>query len=108
TSKGGARGRLLQDAKGNVIFVETEPTIFAPASTPDPRLRTPFPGNIIPANRIDIAALELIKRLPLPTGPGFTNNFASTGVGQFDRDNMDIKINYVADELTLWGRYSRS
>src|SRR3989442_310259 len=99
---------LRPDANGNVSFAGTGTTIYDPASNPDPRLRTPFPGNIIPANRIDIAAVELIKRLPLPTGAGFTNNFASTGVGEFNRTNMDTKINYVGSKLSLWGRYSRS
>jgi carboxypeptidase family protein len=99
---------LRPDANGNVSFVGTGTTIFDPASNADPRLRTPFPGNVIPANRIDIAALELIRRLPAPTGPGFTNNFASTGTGEFNRTNMDTKINYVGGNLSLWGRYSRS
>src|SRR3989441_2858421 len=103
-----APASLRPDANGNVSFAGTGATIFDPASNPDPRLRTPFPGNIIPASRIDIAALELIKRLPLPTGAGFTNNFASTGVGEFNRTNMDTKINYVGSKLSLWGRYSRS
>ena len=100
---------LRPDANGNVSFVGTGTTIYDPASNPDPRLRTPFPGNVIPANRIDIAALELIRQLPPPTGPGFTNNFASTGVGEFNRTNIDVKINYAGgDKVSLWGRYSRS
>lgn len=99
---------LRPDANGNVSFVGTGTTIFDPASNPDPRLRTPFPGNVIPASRIDIAALELIRQLPPPTGPGNTNNFASTGTGEFNRTNVDVKINYVGNELSLWGRYSRS
>jgi hypothetical protein len=100
---------LRPDANGNVSFAGTGTTIFDPASNPDPRLRTPFPNNVIPANRIDIAALELIRRLPLPNGPGFTNNYAPTAVGaQFNRTNMDFKVNYVSSKLMLWGRYSRS
>ena len=99
---------LRPDANGNVSFAGTGTVIYDPASNPDPRLRTPFLNNVIPANRIDIAAVELIKRLPLPTGAGFTNNFASTGVGEFNRTNIDLKVNYVAEKLTLWGRYSRS
>jgi hypothetical protein len=99
---------LRPDAFGNVSFAGTGTTIYDPLSNPDPRLRTPFPGNVIPANRIDLAARELIARLPAPTGPGFTNNFASTGTGEFNRTNMDTKINYTGGNLALWGRYSRS
>src|ERR1044072_658852 len=77
-------------------------------SNPTPALRTPFPNNAIPGNRIDIAALEIMKRLPLPNQPGFTNNFATAGVAEFNRTNADIKINYDGGKLTLFGRYSRS
>ena len=36
--------------------------------------RTPFPGNIIPANRLDPTALLLNKYWALPNQPGLTNN----------------------------------
>jgi hypothetical protein len=103
-----APASLRPDANGNVNFTGTGITIYDPASNSDPRLRTPFANNTIPANRIDIAAIEIMKRLPLPTQAGFTNNFATSGVGEFNRTNVDIKINYVADKFTLFGRYSRS
>jgi hypothetical protein len=99
---------LRPDANGNVNFTGTGITVYDPASHPNPALRTPFSNNTIPASRIDPAAIEILKRLPLPNLPGFTNNFATTGVGQFNRTNIDTKINYVSDKLTLWGRYSIS
>jgi hypothetical protein len=100
---------LRPDANGNVNFTGTGITIYDPASNPNPALRTPFAGNLIPANRIDIAALEILKRLPLPNLPGNTLNFASAGVGEFNRTNTDIKINYLhGEKLTVFGRYSRS
>src|SRR6185503_17543388 len=55
-------------------------TIYDPASSLDPRFRTPFANNTIPANRIDVAALELIKRLPPPARDGFLDNFFANGV----------------------------
>jgi hypothetical protein len=83
--------------------------IYDPASNPDPALRTAFPGNIIPQNRIDLAALELIRRLPLPSIAGVSNNYATTGVAQFNRTNIDTKINYnYSDKLQFVGRYSVS
>ena len=33
-------------------------------------MRTPFPGNIIPANRIDPVAKNIVKYYPLPNQPG--------------------------------------
>jgi Carboxypeptidase regulatory-like domain/TonB dependent receptor len=103
-----AGANLRPDANGNVNFSGTGITVFDPLSNPDPRLRKPFPNNTIPANRIDIAALEIIRRLPLPNIPGIQNNFAATGIGSFNRTNIDNKINFVSDNLSLWGRYSRS
>jgi hypothetical protein len=100
---------IRPNAQGNVDFSGTGVTIYDPASSPDPALRTPFANNIIPANRIDLAALEMIKRLPLPTGAGFVNNYISNGVAEFNRTNIDNKINYNAGgKLTLFGRYSIS
>src|SRR4029079_15559846 len=103
-----APASLRPDANGNVNFTGTGITVYDPASNANPALRTPFANNTIPANRIDIAALEIIRRLPLPNQPGFTNNFATAGVAEFNRTNADLKINYDGGKLTLFGRYSRS
>ncbi|HZS03604.1 MAG TPA: TonB-dependent receptor [Blastocatellia bacterium] len=104
-----APASLRPDSSGNVNFTGTGITVYDPLSNPDPALRTPFPNNTIPANRIDIAATEILKRLPQPNLPGFTNNFAATGVGEFNRTNIDNKVNYDSGgKLTLFGRYSIS
>ncbi|HEV8485788.1 MAG TPA: TonB-dependent receptor [Blastocatellia bacterium] len=103
-----APASLRPDASGNVNFTGTGITVYDPLSNPNPALRTPFPNNTVPANRIDLAATEIFKRLPLPNLPGNTNNFAATGIGEFNRTNMDTKVNYAGDKLTLFGRYSIS
>ena len=103
-----APASLRPDANGNVIF-PTGTTLYDPTSNPNPKLRTPFANNTIPANRIDPAALELIKRLPLPTGAGLQNNFTPTGVAEFNRNNIDNKINYnYSERFSIFGRYSIS
>src|SRR5215510_4817660 len=100
---------LRPDANGNVNFTGTGITVYDPLSNPDPALRTPFDMNTIPANKIAPAALEIIKRLPLPILSGLTNNFPTTGVGEFNRNNIDTKINYESGgKMTLFGRYSIS
>jgi Carboxypeptidase regulatory-like domain/TonB dependent receptor len=107
-----APASLRPDAQGNVTFPTAAnggATIYDPASNANPALRTPFPNNVVPANRIDLAALELIKRMPLPAGSGFANNFTPTGVAEFNRTNIDNKINYNAGgKFTAFGRYSIS
>ncbi|HKQ74426.1 MAG TPA: TonB-dependent receptor [Blastocatellia bacterium] len=107
-----APASLRPDAQGNVVFPTAAnggAAIYDPLSSPDPAQRTPFANNTIPASRIDVAALELIKRLPLPTSGGFANNFTPTGVAEFNRINIDNKINYnTGGKLTAFGRYSIS
>lgn len=54
----------------------------------DPRTGAPFPGNIIPANRIDPVALNFVKTLmPLPnSGAGFV--FQQPSESNLDDDNQ--------------------
>jgi hypothetical protein len=62
-----------RDASGNLI------PIYDPATTrtgPDGTIiRDPFPGNIIPANRINPLAREWLSRLPTPTNNDPLNNY---------------------------------
>ena len=101
---------MPNDALRRGDFSSAGATIYDPASNPDPALRTPFPGNIIPANRIDPAALEMINRLPLPNnGTSFVNNYQAQGTEDYERDNNDFKVTYQpGSNFTLFGRYSYS
>lgn len=56
--------------------------------------RTPFAGNIIPANRISQQGARLMSYYPLPTRDGAQQNFFASATPKFDRDYNDIKINY--------------
>ena len=101
----------LRPTAGGVVFPTPDQggaIIYDPLSNPDPKLRTPFPNNTIPSNRIDQAALYLIDRLPAATEPGYVNNVLTTGATTYDRTNYDLKINYSAQKLTLFGRYGNS
>ncbi len=80
--------------------------IYDPATGP-PGSRTPFAGNIIPANRISPQAVALLKLLPAPTGPGVQDNFVASGSGIFNTDGFDVRIDHqTTDKLHLFGRYS--
>ena len=93
----------------NTVPFQTTGCIYDPQSNANPALRTAFPGNFIPINRISQGALELVKLLPQPTGPGFINNFVAQGVATFKRTNFDNKINWnVTKKLQIWGRFSFS
>jgi hypothetical protein len=58
--------------------------------------RTPFPGNIIPANRISPIALAILKNIPLPNIDGAAlgqTNFQQDYVRDKTNNSFDTKIN---------------
>ncbi len=69
--------------------------------------RTPFSGNIIPAERIDPTAQKIIDLMPLPNLPGETNNYFVAAPFEFNRWTLDTKVNWNAtSKLNIFGRYS--
>ena len=54
------------DASGRPIVIYDPLTTRLNPSNPGQSIRDPFPGNIIPADRIDPVARELLRRYPLP------------------------------------------
>jgi outer membrane receptor protein involved in Fe transport len=84
--------------------------IFDPASNQTSLSgRTPFLGNIIPANRLSQAAVNFMKLIPDPnvTGAGIVNNYLASGSGPFDTDQFDARVDdRVSDKLHVFGRYT--
>lgn len=70
--------------------------------------RTPFPNNIIPADRISPISKKLADLTPLPNLPGnlLTNNYYASGSFVFDRYRADTKVNWnPTQKLTMFGRF---
>jgi hypothetical protein len=64
--------------------------------------RTPFAGNIIPANRLDPIVQRLIADLPLPTFPNLlADNYFATGEFEFVRRKTDAKVTLNATEKLI-------
>jgi hypothetical protein len=55
-------------------------------------VRDPFPGNILPANRLDPNAVKLLKLYPVPNLPGVINNFAGSPVAATTSNAVDVRI----------------
>lgn len=69
--------------------------------------RTPFAGNLLPANRLSRVARQIVEWIPAPNAPGVTNNYFASGSVGLDRDTTDIKINWSQSEkFSMFGRYS--
>jgi hypothetical protein len=74
--------------------------IFDPDAYTSTWVSTPFPGNLIPANRVSPAGLKILTDLfPRPNAPGVLNGwFSNLQVGQryrFDSDTGDLRLDHA-------------
>ncbi|HEX4912788.1 MAG TPA: TonB-dependent receptor [Vicinamibacterales bacterium] len=78
------------------------------AAIRDPLTGQPFPGNIIPANRISPAATQLLQEfVPLPNSPG--NRYIVSPTVSDVRDQFGVRFDYhLGARQTILGRYMRS
>ena len=87
----------------NGDFSEVSRQIYDPTTTP----RTPFPGNIIPKERFDAVAAQLISLYPLPNGSGIANNYTANNLREQDHQTMDARVDHrFNDNNTVFARYS--
>ncbi len=69
--------------------------------------RTPFPNNIIPANRINPVARNVLGLLPQPQYPGTANNYFALPAYNSDFHKIDTKVTWNASNtVNLNGRFS--
>ena len=71
-------------------FSEIPAVIYDPLTIP----RLPFPGNQIPANRIEPLAAKLFALYPAPTSPGLANNFAMENESWQTNHTTDVRIDH--------------
>jgi len=94
---------------GGTAFSAAQTAIYDPTTgDANGNNRTPFPNNIIPANRLSPAAVKLLALVPNETvANSIANNYVNGAVLAYDRGTYDTKINYnPTDKTTFFGRYS--
>ncbi len=64
-----------------------------PVTIYDPLTGNPFPGNLLPTNRINPAALGLIQYYPLPNAPGYKQNYQTPLTTIQNSDNFNGRWN---------------
>ena len=89
-------------------FSDTGTTIYDPLTLdPETNLRQPFPGNIIPANRISQQASYINQFLPDPQRSGYSGNFISNPTRGIDRDEYSARYDGdLSDTDTITFRYT--
>ncbi len=89
------------------------PAIYDPATTAPgvagSSPRSPFPGNTIPADRMDPVARALLERYPLPTNAGTANNYRRTDNEGVDQDQFSLRLDHrvSTDDDRIFGRLTR-
>jgi hypothetical protein len=64
-----------------------------PVTIYDPLTGNPFPGNVLPPNRINPAALGLLKFYPAPNAPGYKQNYQAAITTVQNSDNINARLN---------------
>jgi hypothetical protein len=79
-----------------------------PVSATNPQfLRDPFPGNIIPANRINPVGGNVASIYPLPNQPGNFNNYITTANRISDDKNISFRVDHRFGERdSIFFRYN--
>jgi hypothetical protein len=71
-------------------------------------VRDQFPGNIIPADRINAVARNVASIYPLPTGPGNFNNFNSVANSDLSDNSWTGRVDHqFSQSNSLFARFSR-
>jgi len=80
----------------------------APITIFDPDSRAPFPGNVIPAIRVNAAAAGLLQYFPLPTEPGQIQNFGNSFSAPSSTNSIGVRLSgsvSTKDRLTFNEQY---
>jgi hypothetical protein len=115
---GGYEGLRIEQARTQRFTVPTskqrqgdfseDPPIFDPGTyDPVTGTRQPFPGNVIPPDRISPEAAKALELLfPVPNQPGRVNNLEGAKPDSQDTDQVTGRVDYTpAAGDTLFGRY---
>ncbi len=92
-----------------------QPVIYDPATTTangSSYTRTPFPGNIVPTNRFDPVALNILANsYPLPNAPGTAagaNNYNSAGSSPLSNTYLQGRVDHnFSEKHRVTARYLR-
>ncbi|HZL58029.1 MAG TPA: hypothetical protein VFC21_13145, partial [Bryobacteraceae bacterium] len=69
--------------------------------------KTPFPGNVIPANRLDPTSQKFLNYYAAAVLPTATNNYPLFVSSPNNRDGFTLRMDFVESSKSQWtGRYS--
>src|SRR5580698_3249801 len=95
-----------RDSNGNLIVIyDPSTTKLNTAVSGTQYIRTPFPGNIVPATEINPIATKLLSYYPLPNeagvGQSSTDNFFSNAPGTDNNERGDVRLDHRLTDKQL-------
>ena len=80
-----------------------------PVTIVDPITKIPFPGNVIPANRINPVGAALANLYPVPNNSDPSRNYIGHPRGVSDNDALTARIDYqLGARDAIWGRFTKN
>jgi len=80
-----------------------------PVTIVDPISKIPFPGNVIPANKINPVGAALANLYPVPNNTDPSRNYIGHPRGVSDNDALAARIDYqLGPRDAIWGRFTRN
>jgi hypothetical protein len=80
-----------------------------PRTIYDPTTKAPFPGNVIPQNRIDATSKNFLPYYAPANVPGtqLSNNYVRSSAAPINKDQFILRMDFVESSKSQWsGRYS--
>lgn len=95
----------LDERQGN--FSAFPQVIYDPTTATGTNVRTPFPNNIIPTNRLSPISLSLASYLPAPTNGGIQNNYLAVLPQTINNDSTTNKVDLnLTDKNRIFALFS--
>ena len=80
-----------------------------PVTIVDPITKIPFPGNVIPANKINPVGAALANLYPVPNNTDPSRNYVGHPGGVSDNDALAARIDYqFGARDAIWGRFTKN
>jgi hypothetical protein len=87
-------GQVFDPASTRTVTSGQIDAVTGDTATGGGYVRDPFPGNIIPASRLDPVAVKLLQLFPAPNNPGIVNNMTTNPVKQINNTTVDIRLDH--------------
>jgi hypothetical protein len=106
-------GTILDPATTRLLALGQPDRITGDNANATGYVRDPFPGNLIPAKRVDPVAAGLLKLFPVPTiqgtisQPSIYNNYTTNSYSRGDANQFDARIDHhMSDRNQVFARLS--